>query len=313
MGRFIIVRALMALTTVVVVTMIAFLLVHAMPGSPGAVALGTSATEDAIHAFNERIGWYDPLPLQYLTWAADALRGDFGTSHSDSRSVAADLLTRLPVTTALAAGATLLSAIIGVVIGVIAAVRGGIVDKAVGGVTGVAAALPPFWVGILLVFALAVQIRVFPATGYVDFATSPSEWFRSLTLPVLTLAVGSSAFIARQTRASMLDALTQEHIRTLRATATPTWRILFVHALRFASLPIVAQVAIQFIVLFGGSVVIESLFVLPGLGQAVQRAVNANDAPMILGIVTVATLVVVIVNLLLELANKVLDPKLRAA
>lgn len=313
MARFILVRVLMALATIVVVTAIVFLLVHAMPGSPGSLALGTSATPEAVDAYNERIGWYDPLPLQYVKWLSGVAVGDFGTSHFDSRSVAGDLMSRLPVTAALAAGATLVSAVVGVVLGVLAAVRGGFVAWIIGGATGIAAALPPFWVGIVIIFVLAVQLSLFPATGYVDFASSPAGWFRSLVLPVLTLTVGSSAFIARQTRASMLDALTQEHMRTLRATATPMSRILFVHALRFASLPIVAMIAIQFIVLFGGSVVIESLFLMPGLGQAIQRAVTANDAPLILGVVTVATIVVVAVNLVLELANKLLDPKLRTS
>jgi peptide/nickel transport system permease protein len=306
-------RLLMALATVLVVAVLAFLLVHAMPGSPGAVSLGAGATQQAIDEVNGRLGWSDPLPVQFFRWLGSAAQGDFGVSLIDGRSVSADLASRLPVTAALAAGATFLSAVLGIGLGVTAAVRGGLVDRIVGAVCGLAVALPAFWIGIIFVYLFAVQSSVFPATGYVPFEVSPQDWALSLALPVITLAVGGAAFIARQTRASMLEALQQEHIRTLRATATPTWKILYIHALRYASLPIVAGIALQFIGLFGGSVIAEQLFAMPGLGQAVQTSVSTHDAPSVQGVVVVATVVVVAVNLVLELATKFLDPKLRAS
>nr|WP_237563298.1 ABC transporter permease [Arthrobacter sp. H-02-3] len=306
-------RLLMALATVLLVAVLAFLLVHAMPGSPGAVSLGAGASQEAINRVNEKLGWSDPLPAQFFRWLGSAAQGDFGVSLIDGRSVSADLANRLPVTAVLAAGATLLSAVLGIALGVTAAVRGGMVDRIVGAVCGLAVALPAFWIGIIFVYLFAVQSSVFPATGYVPFEISPQDWALSLALPVITLAVGGAAFIARQTRASMLEALQQEHIRTLRATATPTWKILYVHALRYASLPIVAGIALQFIGLFGGSVIAEQLFAMPGLGQAVQTSVSNHDAPSVQGVVVVATVVVVAVNLVLELATKFLDPKLRAS
>ncbi|GAA2144965.1 ABC transporter permease [Arthrobacter humicola] len=306
-------RLLMALATVLLVAVLAFLLVHAMPGSPGAVSLGAGASQEAINRVNEKLGWSDPLPAQFFRWLGSAAQGDFGVSLIDGRSVSADLANRLPVTAVLAAGATLLSAVLGIALGVTAAVRGGMVDRIVGAVCGLAVALPAFWIGIIFVYLFAVQSSVFPATGYVPFEVSTQDWALSLALPVITLAVGGAAFIARQTRASMLEALQQEHIRTLRATATPTWKILYVHALRYASLPIVAGIAVQFIGLFGGSVIAEQLFAMPGLGQAVQTSVSTHDAPSVQGVVVVATVVVVAVNLVLELATKFLDPKLRAS
>ncbi|MGY3379994.1 peptide/nickel transport system permease protein [Arthrobacter sp. TE12231] len=306
-------RLLMALATVLLVAVLAFLLVHAMPGSPGAVSLGAGASQEAISQVNEKLGWSDPLPAQFFRWLGSAAQGDFGVSLIDGRSVSADLANRLPVTAVLAAGATLLSAVLGIALGVTAAVRGGMVDRIVGAVCGLAVALPAFWIGIIFVYLFAVQSSVFPATGYVPFEVSPQDWALSLALPVITLAVGGAAFIARQTRASMLEALQQEHIRTLRATATPAWKILYVHALRYASLPIVAGIALQFIGLFGGSVIAEQLFAMPGLGQAVQTSVSTHDAPSVQGVVVVATVVVVAVNLVLELATKFLDPKLRAS
>jgi peptide/nickel transport system permease protein len=313
MALFITKRLLMALATVLVVAVLAFLLVHAMPGSPGAVSLGAGASQEAIDEVNQRLGWSDPLLVQFFRWLGDAVQGDLGISLIDGRSVSADLASRLPVTASLAAGATVLSAVLGISLGVTAAVRGGIVDRIVGGICGMAVALPAFWIGIIFVYLFAVQSSVFPATGYVPFEDSPQDWALSLALPVITLAVGGAAFIARQTRASMLEALQQEHIRTLRATATPTWKILYVHALRYASLPIVAGIALQFIGLFGGSVIAEQLFAMPGLGQAVQTSVSTHDAPSVQGVVVIATVVVVAVNLVLELATKFLDPKLRAS
>ena len=313
MALFITKRLLMALATVLVVAVLAFLLVHAMPGSPGAVSLGAGASQQAIDEVNQRMGWNDPLPVQFFTWLGSAVQGDLGVSLIDGRSVSADLASRLPVTASLAAGATVLSAVLGIALGVTAAVRGGILDQVIGGFVGLLVALPAFWVGVLFVFLFAVQSSVFPATGYIPFEVSPQDWALSLALPVITLAVGGAAFIARQTRASMLEALQQEHIRTLRATATPTWKILYVHALRYASLPIVAGIALQFIGLFGGSVIAEQLFAMPGLGQAVQTSVSTHDAPAVQGVVVIATVVVVAVNLVLELATKFLDPKLRAS
>jgi len=313
MALFVAKRLLMALATVLVVAVLAFLLVHAMPGSPGAVSLGAGASQDAIDAVNQRLGWNDPLLAQFFHWLGGAVQGNLGNSLIDGRSVSADLANRLPVTAALAAGATVLSAVLGITLGVTAAVRGGVVDRIIGGFVGLLVALPAFWIGVIFVYLFAVQSSVFPATGYVPFDVSPQDWAMSLALPVLTLAVGGAAFIARQTRASMLEALQQDHIRTLRATATPTWKILYVHALRYASLPIVAGIALQFIGLFGGSVIAEQLFAMPGLGQAVQTSVSTHDAPAVQGVVVIATVVVVAVNLVLELATKILDPKLRAS
>jgi peptide/nickel transport system permease protein len=168
-------------------------------------------------------------------------------------------------------------------------------------------------VGILLVYVLSLQLGWLPATGYVRFSDDPGGWFTSLLLPVLTLAVGGAAIIARTAAAGMRDALRQEHIRTLRAMGTPPWRIRYVHALRFASVPVVAVLGIQFIALFGGSVIIENLFALPGLGQAGQQSAASHDFPALIGVVVIATLVVVVINLLLDLVVAALDPKVRTA
>lgn len=310
---FVLKRVAFAILTLVVATAIAFLLVHLSGSTPGGVALGQSATPEQVEAYNIDIGWYDPWIIQYFNWVAQVLRGDLGVSLIDGREIGADIAKRLPVTAALAVLGTLLSAIVGIFMGVVAAVRGGAVDRFITALSGILLSLPAFWVGVLLVYLFAVQLRLLPATGFVPFENDPQAWARSLVLPVITIAITSAAGLARQTRASMGEILTNEHMRTLRAVGTPTWRIIYIHALRGASLPILASIAIQFIVLFGGSVIIEVLFALPGIGQAMQAAVGSADLPFVQALVLVATLVVVLVNLALELLNRALDPKLRAA
>jgi peptide/nickel transport system permease protein len=310
---FVLKRVAFAILTLLVATWLAFMLVHLSGSTPGGVALGQAATPDEIVAYNQSIGWYDPWIVQYLNWLGQVLQGNLGVSLIDGREIGPDIAKRLPVTAALALFGTLLSAVAGIALGVTAAVRGGAADRFITALSGVLLSVPVFWVGVLLVYVFAVQLRLLPATGFVPFAVDPSAWAKSLVLPVLAVAITSLAGIARQTRASMSETLTQEHMRTLRAVGTPTTRIVYVHALRGASLPILAIVAIQFIVLFGGSVVIEVLFALPGIGQAMQAAVGSADLPFVQALVLVATLVVVVVNLALELLNRTLDPKLRAS
>lgn len=312
MLSFIVKRIVFAILTLVVASAVAFILVHLSGSTPGGVALGQSATPEQVHDYNVAMGWYDPWIVQYANWVGQVLHGDLGVSLIDGRSIADDIGKRLPVTAALAVFGTLLSTVLGIAMGVAAAVRGGVVDRAITVVSGILLSLPAFWVGVLLVFVFSVKGRMLPATGFVPFQNDPASWARSLVLPVLTIALTAAAGIARQTRASMAESLTQEHIRMLRAVGTPTSRIIYVHALRGASLPILASIAIQFIVLFGGSAIIEVLFALPGIGQAMQAAVGNADLPLVQALVLVATLVVVVVNLALELLTLALDPKLRA-
>lgn len=313
MALFILRRIAFGVLTLLVASFLAFLLVHLSGSTPGGVALGQSATPEQVEAYNTEIGWNDPWVVQYSRWVGEVLSGNLGVSLIDGRDIADDISKRLPVTAALAVFGTLLSAIIGIVMGVTAAVRRGAADRAITVTSGIMLSLPAFWVGVLLVYVFAVQLHLLPATGFVPFERDPQLWARSLVLPVLTIAITSAAGIARQTRASMSDSLTQEHMRTLRAVGTPMRRIVYVHALRGASLPILATIAVQFIVLFSGSVVIEILFALPGIGQAMQAAVGSADLPFVQALVLVATLVVVIVNLALELLTRALDPKLRAS
>ena len=311
---FVLKRVAFAILTLLVATWLAFMLVHLSGSTPGGVALGQSATPEQVVAYNQSIGWYDPWIVQYLDWLGQVLQGNLGVSLIDGRADRArhrkatarhgrprrcSEPSSAPSSASRSASSPRCAAVPS--------------DRFITALSGVLLSVPAFWVGVLLVYVFAVQLRLLPATGFVPFAVDPAAWAKSLVLPVLPIAITSLAGIARQTRASMSETLTQEHMRTLRAVGTPTTRIVYVHALRGASLPILASVAIQFIVLFGGSVVIEVLFALPGIGQAMQAAVGSADLPFVQALVLVATLVVVVVNLALELLNRTLDPKLRAS
>ena len=303
----------MAIGTVLAAVLFSFLLVHATDTSPGAVRLGPGGTAERIEAENEALGWNDPLPAQFFDYVGNLVQGDLGTSLIDGRSVFDDLASRVPVTAFVALFATILSGVVGVLLGVTAAVRGGRTARVITTGSGIALSLPAFWLGVILVYLLALRLGWLPATGYVPFALDPVGWSQSLVLPVLALTIGGAAIIARTANAGMREALVQEHIRTLRAMGTPEWRVRYVHALRFASVPVVSVLGIQFIALFGGSVIIENLFALPGLGQAGQIAASSSDFPALTGVVIVATVVVVVINLLLDLVVAALDPKVRVA
>src|SRR3984957_2683005 len=227
-------RLAFAVATVLAASVVSFLLVHASGSSPGAITAGAGASPAQVAAENHRLGWDEPLVTQYLTWLGHAARGNLGVSLIDGHNIWSDLLNRLPVTASIALFATLLSAIFGVLIGVAAAVRGGRLDRLVSVGSGVALSLPQFWVGILLVYLIAIKWHLLPATGYVTFSASPGQYLQSLALPVITLAITGTAIIARTARTGIITALRQEHRRPLQSLGPPPWRIRYGHALRFA-------------------------------------------------------------------------------
>jgi len=310
--KFVFNRLLMAILTLAVAAILSFIIVHLMPNSPGEIALGTAGTPEDIRAFDEAIGWNDPLIVQFLDWARMLLSGNLGTSFVDNRELSVEITTRIQVTAYLSLAAIVIMGIFGVITGVIAAVRGGIVDRILNSITSFFIAVPPFWFAIFLILIFAIFNPIFPASGYIDIQEDPIGWAQSLALPVLALAVHGGAAIARITRAAMLESVTQEHIRTLRSIGMPRNRIIFLHALRFASVQIVAVIGLQFILTFGGTVTIETLFQFPGLGTGVQRAIIARDVPLIQATVMVTTLVVVFTMFITEVVSRFLDPKVRA-
>ncbi|MFG2959438.1 ABC transporter permease [Streptomyces sp. NPDC048291] len=293
------------------VTVLTFVLTTLVPGDPGRTILGANASPAQVKAVDAQLGLDHPLPVRYWDWLSHALRGDLGDSITSGVPVSDQLSSRLAVTLSLIGGALLVAAVAGVALGVLSALKAGRLGRAVDGVSLVGLAVPNFWFGLVLMTAFAVQLPVFPATGYVPFTDSPTRWFESLVLPVLTLGVPATAPVAKQTRDGVLNQLNREYVRVLRARGIPERSVVFRHVLRNAAAPVVTVLGVVVVTLFGGTVLAETLFVLPGLGGLAVTAATTQDIPMVQGVALVFTVTVVLVNLLIEVVYTMLDPKVR--
>jgi peptide/nickel transport system permease protein len=286
----------------------------AMAGSdPARRILGNNATAEQVAAKNAELGLDQPTLTRYLDWLGAALRGDLGTSWANNQPVTTLLTQALPVSLSVVLAAVVLTALVSVVLGVVAAVRGGWLDKVLQTISIVAFAVPNFLVGIVLALVFAVQLKMFPALGYVDFADDPGQWLASITLPAVALAIGAIGTVATQTRGSMIDVLQKDYIRTLRSRGLPVRSILLKHALRNAAPASLTVLSLQFIALLGGAVIIEKVFALTGIGGRAAGAAGQGDVPLVLGVVVVMVILVVIVNLLVDIALGFLNPKVRTS
>jgi peptide/nickel transport system permease protein len=306
-------RLAVSLPLLLGVSALSFVLVSLVPGNAASQILGITATPSEEHALSRELGLNLPVYTQYWRWLIHAVTGNFGTSLYSGQSVTGTLDQRLPVTLCLMLGAVIVSLVAGVIFGVVSAVRGGIAGRVVDVFSLVGFALPAFWVGGELVVLFAVKSHVFPVSGYVSPGQSVTQWFRSLTLPVFALSLAGIAGVTRLTRSAMLEALGAEHIRIAWANGLAPRSIIFRHALRNASLPIVTVVGVQAIGLLGGTVLVESVFDLPGLGSLAVSATENHDLPVLQGLVVYFTVMVVVINLLVDVAYILLNPKVRRA
>lgn len=304
-------RRLVSSVLLLVVSLISFLLISLLPGSPAVVILGPNAGVAQYRALDHQLGLDRPLWSQYLTWLGHAVRGDFGASWVSGQPIGQELAQRLPVTLSLVLGATIVAALLGVALGVQSAIRSRSARGAVDVVSLAGAAIPGFWLGLVLVTAFAVAWPVLPATGYVAFAAGPLSWLRSLVLPWVTLALGGSALIAKQTRDSLGEVLSRPFVRVYVANGLSTRSIVYRHALRNAAVPVLTTVGVVFVGLLSGSVLVESVFALPGLGSAAVNATTSHDLPVIQAVAVWFTVLVVVVNLVIDLAYVWVDPRVR--
>ncbi|WP_395109624.1 ABC transporter permease [Actinomadura sp. SCN-SB] len=304
-------RLLISFALVFLVSLLTFLLQSAAPGDTARTILGENYTPEAYALLRHELLLDRPLPVQYWHWLGSALRGDLGTSPISGLDVAAEIGGRLPVTLSLVACATVVAAVTGVGLGVAGAVRGGRLGRAIDALSLLGFGLPNFWLGLVLVMVFAVSLRLLPATGYVPLAESPGGWARSLLLPVATLAAYGMTVFAKQTRDAMLDALSRDFVHTLRANGATETSIVFRHALRNACIPVVTVAGLVFVQTLSGTVLVEAVFAMPGLGGLAVQATTGHDVPMIQGVVLVFTLFVVAINLAVDLAYGRLNPKAR--
>jgi peptide/nickel transport system permease protein len=311
--RVVVRRLAMALPLLFLISVLSFVLVSLTPGDAAQEILGTQAPPGAYENLRHSLGLDLPLYEQYWRWLSHAVTGDLGSSLFTSEPVNNAVQVRLPVTLSLMFGALLVSLGVGLALGVFSAVRGGVLGRIVDGFALVGFALPAFWLGAMLVVVFAVELRWLPATGYVPIVQSPTRWLTSLVLPVVSLSLGGIAALAKQTRESLLDVLGSEYIRMARANGIKSSSIIFVHALKNASVRVVTVLGVQAVGLLGGTVVVEIVFALPGLGSLAVNSTVQHDLPVVQGTVLYFTLVVVVINLIVDLAYTWLNPKVRVS
>lgn len=311
MRRIIVNRVLLAIPMLWVVATLMFVLLQLVPGDPAAVILGDAATPEQVSALRGQLGLDQPAMVQYGNWLSSLVTGDLGDSAISGEPVLSILNKRAPVTLSLAVAAMMFSLALGTLLGVGAAVLGGWADRVIRTATGVGVAMPNFWLGAALVVVFSVWLGLLPAVGYVPFTQSPQTWAYYMTLPVAAIAAASVAAIARQARAAMHKALQSEYVQTLRGVGLPRRSILFKHALRNTAIPVITIAGWQFVSLLGGAVLVERVFALPGLGALTVQATSASDFPVLQGMVIYTTAMVLLVNLLVDVAYLWLSPRVR--
>lgn len=304
-------RFLSTLPVMAVVAVVVFLLIHLSPGDPAALIAGDLATGDDIEKLRAALGLNLPLWQQFTLWLGRLLTGDLGTSIFTQVPVTKLLGQRLEPTVSIAALTMAITLVVAVPLGTLAAYRAGTwVDRLVMLFAVLAFSVPVFLVGYLLIFAFAVQLPWFPVQGYVHFAESPFEWLRALVLPCVNLALVYIALVTRMTRATVLEVLHEDYIRTARAKGLGVLAVLG-HALRNAAIPIATTVGVGIALLIGGVVVTETVFAIPGVGRLVIDSVQRHDYPVIQSVLLLSAGVYVLINLLIDLSYRLFDPRIQ--
>ena len=304
MGRFILARLLLLIPVLIGVSIASFSLLHLIPGDPAVILGGSQATEADLSGIRKEFGLNDPLPVQYVRYVTNALRGNLGISIRTREPVAEALVGHLAFTLRLTIIAVIISMTVGIGIGVAAAMRHNTwLDSTlmVASLTGIS--MPGFWLGLLLLLVFAGILRWLPAGG-------DAGW-QALILPAAVLGTGGAAHIARMTRASMLEVARQDYIRTLRANGLPEFLIVYKHALRNALNPVLTVVGLEFGSLLGGAVVVETIFSLPGMGQLLINAIFSRDYPIVQSGMLLLSVTFVGVNLITDVTYALVNPRIR--
>ena len=307
-------RVAILLATLLAASIVVFVVLQVLPGDPAALILGTGAREDTLAALRHQLGLDAPMWLRYARWLGGLLSGDFGTSFTYHVPVAELVRQRVLVSLPLALFAILLSTAIAIPVGVAAAARrGGAADAGLMGVAQIGVALPNFWLGLLLILLFAVRLPWLPASGFPGWDAGLWAGFRALILPALALALPQAAILARVTRAAVIDTLGDDFVRTARAKGLSRRAALWRHAVPNALIPVVTLIGLQFSFLLAGTVIIENVFTLPGLGRLVFQAIAQRDLIVVQDLVVLLAGSVIVVNFLVDLAAAWIDPRLRRA
>ena len=314
MARFALRRLGAAALVVFLGSLVVFLGVRALPGDPALALSGEDRDPVALAAIRHQFGLDQPVPVQFVKYVGNALQGNLGQSARNGLGVGRIIVERLPVTLELSLLAVLVAVAVGLPLGIFAAVRrGGVLDSisSVFGLVGLS--IPNFWLGLLLILGLTVQIHVLPASGFVSFFSDPVENLRHLILPASVLGVQLAAVLMRQMRSAMLESLSADYVRTARAKGLSERQVIGVHALRNSLVTVVTVLGLQLGALISGAVITEQIFVIPGFGKLLVDSVFSRDYPVVQGAVLVAVIGYVAVNLLVDLTYSYLNPRIRVA
>ncbi|WP_435749245.1 ABC transporter permease [Microbacterium sp. PMB16] len=309
MPAFLLKRVLAGVVLLIAVSFLAFVLLNLSSSNVARGILGQNATAEQVDLKAQQLGLDRPILFRYAEWALGAARGDLGTSWFTNESITGAISNRLPVTLSVVISVTIISGLIAFALGIAAGVRRGALDRTVQVLSILGFALPGFLVALLLVFVFGIQLGWVPATGYVPVDVSFAGWVSTITLPVIALSLAAIAGVAQQVRSAAIDTLNKDFIRTLRSRGLPERRIILRHVVKNSASAGLTVLAIQFVALLGGTVVIEQVFALPGIGSYAVSETSRGDLPAVMGVVIVAVIIVVIVNLLVDIGVGWLNPK----
>ncbi|HZJ08669.1 MAG TPA: ABC transporter permease [Trueperaceae bacterium] len=305
-------RLLTLVPVLIAISFVSFLLLAIIPGDPAMMMLGADASPGALEALRERLGLHRPLLERFMWWLGNAARGDFGDSLYQNRPVVDMVFARLPVTLMICVLATVVSIVIGITAGVVSAVnRNKAADHVLRVASLIGLSMPDFWLGLILILTFSIRWQVFPITGFVPLG---EDFFRSMQffiLPSLALGLTLAGFLTRLTRGSMLEVLSADYVRTAKSKGMRSRRVVLRHALGTALLPLVTVIGLNFGRLLGGTVVIETVFSLPGIGRLIVLAITQRDFPVVQAAVLYVAVLYTFINLLTDLSYMLLDPRVR--
>lgn len=312
MSSFLLRRLASGLLTLVVASVVVFSVLEILPGDPARLMLGFNATEDAVQALRVQMGLDQGFLVRYFHWVGGLLSLDFGRSYTYSVPVIDLVAERAVVSLPLALISLALSTAIAIPVGIFAAARRGrAADTLAMGASQLGVAIPNFWFALLLVYVFAVWLRLLPSGGFPGWGAGAWPALKALILPAVALALPQAAILARVTRSALVEVLGEDFIRTARAKGLPRKTVLWRHALRNAMLPVLTILGLQFAFLLAGTVIIENVFSLPGLGRLVVQAINQRDLIVVESVVMLLVAAVIVINLLVDLSYVIVDPRLR--
>jgi peptide/nickel transport system permease protein len=310
--RYLLIRLLSTLPTLIGVSLLVFGVTYLIPGDPARMLAGTEASPDAVEAIRRSMGLDQPFWVRYGLWLANMLRGNLGDSYFSKQTVAQLVGGALPVTVELAVLALVVALVIAIPAAIISAVKvGSWFDVGSAAVSFVGLSIPGFWLGIMLIYLFAVQLKWLPAGGFTPIEKGLGANLLSMILPAIALGTFASTQLMRYLRASLLDVLHADYVRTARAKGLREWAVLIRHAVRNALIPFMTVLGVQMGYLLGGTVITESVFALPGMGRLVLTSVQNRDYQVVTGIIFLIAAAFVIINLLVDLLYPVLDPRVR--